>query len=259
MQFQRIFSASSAGLCKRSADAVQQRRKSLIWPARNGAFNAAGVRGAEGAARFSWAGVMTACANRFTGGRACADHVMVWRACRRAPAVASYDLTNHSQNTCACSPYRRLLAQQPEITPNPKIQETLDSALDRAPDRAKAQFALLVGEAEHGKRGDHMESFEVPGGSLLETSLDATNPEFGDSDIFSRSGAISGRSWHSITVRRGGSRQDVNQVFPRPSRPARHGTYILSWNVICNLLPASLPKLSAGSHTILRRMTSLAG
>ncbi len=71
---------------------------------------------------------------------------------------------------------------KPEITPNPKIQETLDSALDRAPDRAKAQFALLVGEAEHGKRGNQVESFEVPGGSLLGATLDAANPEFGDSE-----------------------------------------------------------------------------
>jgi hypothetical protein len=71
---------------------------------------------------------------------------------------------------------------KPEITPNPKIQETLDSALDRAPERAKAQFSLLVGEAEHGKRANQVESFEVPGGSLLGVTLDAANPEFGDSE-----------------------------------------------------------------------------
>ena len=39
--------------------------------------------------------------------------------------------------------------KQPEIIPKPAIQETLDAALERAPDRAKAQFALL---AERGKR-----------------------------------------------------------------------------------------------------------
>ena len=50
--------------------------------------------------------------------------------------------------------------EKPEITPNPKIQEALDAALERAPDRAKAQFSFLVGEAEHGKRIDHLESFE---------------------------------------------------------------------------------------------------
>ena len=33
--------------------------------------------------------------------------------------------------------------KRPEIVPQPAIQETLDAALERAPDRAKAQFALL--------------------------------------------------------------------------------------------------------------------
>jgi hypothetical protein len=72
--------------------------------------------------------------------------------------------------------------EKPEITPNPKIQEALDAALERATDRAKAQFSLLVGEAEHVNRIDHLESFGVPGGSLLDASFDAANPEFGDSD-----------------------------------------------------------------------------
>lgn len=45
--------------------------------------------------------------------------------------------------------------KQPEIIPKPAIQETLDAALERAPDRAKAQFTLL---AERGKRADRMDS-----------------------------------------------------------------------------------------------------
>ncbi len=49
--------------------------------------------------------------------------------------------------------------KDPAITPKPAIQETLDAALERAPDRAKAQFAMLIGQAEHDKRPDHAESF----------------------------------------------------------------------------------------------------
>ena len=71
--------------------------------------------------------------------------------------------------------------EKPEITPKPAIQETLDAALERAPDRAKAQFALMVGEAENGHRTDHLESFELPGGGLLGASP-GTSPEFGDSE-----------------------------------------------------------------------------
>ena len=49
--------------------------------------------------------------------------------------------------------------KRPETIPKPAIQETLDAALERAPDRAKAQFALL---AEHGKRPDRADSPEIP-------------------------------------------------------------------------------------------------
>jgi hypothetical protein len=70
----------------------------------------------------------------------------------------------------------------PEITPKPAIQETLDAALERAPDRAKAQFALLVGQEARGRRIERMEPLELPGGGLLGASLDAANPEFGDSE-----------------------------------------------------------------------------
>ena len=52
--------------------------------------------------------------------------------------------------------------ERPESIPKPAMQETLDAALERAPDRARAQFALLVEEAEHGKRTDRVDSREIP-------------------------------------------------------------------------------------------------
>src|SRR6266571_4784866 len=48
--------------------------------------------------------------------------------------------------------------KRPEIIPKPAIQETLDAALERAPDRARAQFTLL---AERGDRTDRMDSSEM--------------------------------------------------------------------------------------------------
>ena len=49
----------------------------------------------------------------------------------------------------------------PGVTPRPAVQEILDAALERAPDRVKAQFALLIGEAEGDNRDTgHLESFE---------------------------------------------------------------------------------------------------
>jgi tetratricopeptide (TPR) repeat protein len=45
--------------------------------------------------------------------------------------------------------------KQPEIIPKPSIQEALDTALERAPDRAKAQFTMLT---ERGKRADRADS-----------------------------------------------------------------------------------------------------
>ena len=45
--------------------------------------------------------------------------------------------------------------KQPEIVPKSGIQEILDTALDRAPDRAKAQFALLT---ERGRLADRVDS-----------------------------------------------------------------------------------------------------
>jgi hypothetical protein len=60
---------------------------------------------------------------------------------------------------------------QPTITPQPAIQEALDSALEAAPDRAKAQFAMLMGEA-HTNNSDaagHVEPFT---GSLEISGID---------------------------------------------------------------------------------------
>src|SRR5580658_4177744 len=48
--------------------------------------------------------------------------------------------------------------ERPETVPRPAIQETLDAALERAPDRAKVQFAQLV---EHGKQADRVGSAEI--------------------------------------------------------------------------------------------------
>jgi len=56
----------------------------------------------------------------------------------------------------------------PEVIPRPAIQEILDVTLERAPDRVKAQFAVLISEAEGGSQeSSHLESFE--------TSLDVTS------------------------------------------------------------------------------------
>ena len=50
----------------------------------------------------------------------------------------------------------------PGVTPRPAIQEILDAALERAPDRVKAQFGLLIGGAEsHNQEAVHLESSEI--------------------------------------------------------------------------------------------------
>jgi transcriptional regulator with XRE-family HTH domain len=79
--------------------------------------------------------------------------------------------------------------KQPEIIPKPRMQEILDTALERAPDRAKAQFTLLLSDAEHDKRTEHVESPEIPAGSLLEASYDSRKPEFGDSEYLQSIGS----------------------------------------------------------------------
>jgi hypothetical protein len=66
--------------------------------------------------------------------------------------------------------------EAPATIPQQRNQEILDTALERAPDRAKAQFALSVGEAERGSQPvGRVESFGI--------FLSATNTsEFGDSE-----------------------------------------------------------------------------
>jgi hypothetical protein len=65
----------------------------------------------------------------------------------------------------------------PDVIPRPSIQDILDAALERASDRVKAQFALLIGEAESGNQeAGHVDS--------LETSLNVTsNPEIEGSEL----------------------------------------------------------------------------
>jgi transcriptional regulator with XRE-family HTH domain len=66
--------------------------------------------------------------------------------------------------------------KSPESIPQQRNQEILDAALDRAPDRAKAQFARLIGELDQGNQPvDHVE----PAGLSLSA---VSAPEFGDSD-----------------------------------------------------------------------------
>lgn len=68
----------------------------------------------------------------------------------------------------------------PHVIPKSALQGLLDAALERAPDRAKAQFTELVGQQENGSRADQPESFKMPGGTALAASPDA-HAEFGDS------------------------------------------------------------------------------
>jgi hypothetical protein len=58
--------------------------------------------------------------------------------------------------------------KRPDMIPQPAIQEALDAALERAPDRVKAQFALLVGEAydEPNVYSDGADSFSIPFDSM---------------------------------------------------------------------------------------------
>jgi hypothetical protein len=88
----------------------------------------------------------------------------------------------------------------PGVVPRLAIQDILDAALERAPDRVKAQFALLIGEAETGNQGiGHVESFEaslnatggadIEGSELLESinshihEIVALDNRFGGADL----------------------------------------------------------------------------
>lgn len=56
--------------------------------------------------------------------------------------------------------------KQPEIIPRNNVQRSLDSLLESASDRAKAQFALLIGETRSeqngGANGIHSKPFQIP-------------------------------------------------------------------------------------------------
>ena len=88
----------------------------------------------------------------------------------------------------------------PYVIPRPAIQDILDAALERAPDRVKAQFALLIGEAETSNQGTgQVEAFEaslnaasnvdIEGSELLESinnhihEIVALDNRFGGADL----------------------------------------------------------------------------
>ena len=88
----------------------------------------------------------------------------------------------------------------PEVIPRPAIQEILDAALERASDRIKAQFALLIGETQRDNKeaGDLESSVEVlnarsnseiEGSQLLESvqshihEIVALDNRFGGADL----------------------------------------------------------------------------
>lgn len=71
----------------------------------------------------------------WTGGRA--------DALRQALRMTNESFADHLGVAVRTVAYWR---KRPDMTPLPAIQEALDTALERAPDRAKAQFALLIGE-----------------------------------------------------------------------------------------------------------------
>jgi hypothetical protein len=58
--------------------------------------------------------------------------------------------------------------KRPDMTPQPAIQEALDAALEHAPDRAKAQFALLVGQM-HANINSGTDGTTVPFGIPFDT------------------------------------------------------------------------------------------
>lgn len=100
-------------------------------------------------------------------------------ALRRALRMTNESFAEHLSVSARTVAYWR---KRPEITPQPGVQEALDAALERASDRAKAQFATLVSQTEREEPEAHVETFDLLGGSLLGASHDASKPEFGDSD-----------------------------------------------------------------------------
>jgi len=56
--------------------------------------------------------------------------------------------------------------KRPDIVPQPQIQKILDAALERAPDKAKAQFALLMGEMNSADNGEPAGIPEITGAAV---------------------------------------------------------------------------------------------
>ena len=72
-------------------------------------------------------------------------------------------------------PHCRQLARQSDVIPRPAIQEILDAALERAPDRVKAQFAVLIGEAEGGSQEPgQLEAFEISLNATSESEIEGS-------------------------------------------------------------------------------------
>ena len=97
-------------------------------------------------------------------------------------------------------PHGRQLARESRRYSPAAIQDILDAALERAPDRVKAQFALLIGEAETSNQGTgQVEAFEaslnaasnvdIEGSELLESinnhihEIVALDNRFGGADL----------------------------------------------------------------------------
>jgi hypothetical protein len=70
--------------------------------------------------------------------------------------------------------------KRPEIVPTLALQAILDRTLERAPERAKGQFAQLVAQPGHGSAGS-VESVDIPGMGLLGEPA-SSNPEVGDTE-----------------------------------------------------------------------------
>jgi len=72
----------------------------------------------------------------------------------------------------------------PEMHPQPRMQEVLDATLERAPDRAKAQFALLVSEAYHAPdyQSDKARSFQSDRATPFVVAFDSMTSRKWNSD-----------------------------------------------------------------------------
>jgi hypothetical protein len=63
--------------------------------------------------------------------------------------------------------------ERPGMVPKPAMQETLDTALERAPDRAKAQFAQLVTGAEEASLGQEPSAYPaIPASRIAPDDID---------------------------------------------------------------------------------------